>query len=85
MLTKFVIVGLNDGLSSETISDFINLTNKFTSSIILNKREQEANAKSMMELLALSVRKSEELTIKVDGIDQVEAIEDIYKFLSNEV
>ncbi|AEO93457.1 gp197 [Bacillus phage G] len=84
MLTKFVIIGLNDGLTSETVVDFLNLTNEFTSSIILNKRGHEANAKNMMELLALSVRKTEELTIQIDGIDQVEAIEAIYKFLSNE-
>lgn len=84
MLTKFVIIGLNDGLNSETTSDFLNLTNKFTSSIVLNKRGYEVNAKDTMEMLLLSVRKSEELTIKIDGIDQIEAIEAVYNFLSNE-
>lgn len=85
MLTKFVIVELNDGLNSKTIEKFIDLSSRFTSSIILSKRGQEANAKNSMELLALSIRKSEELTIKVDGFDQIEAIEKIYRFLTNEV
>lgn len=84
MVSKFVIVELENGLNATNASAFVNLTGKFTSSIKLKYKNKELDAKSIMGLMSLALYKSSEVTIVVDGPDQVEALEAVSEFLIRE-
>jgi len=65
------------GLHARPASDFIGCASKFSSRIVIKRAgdTEEANAKSIVMLLSLSISKGEEVEIYARGEDEVEAVD----------
>ena len=59
------------------------LANKYKSEITLEKEDKTANAKSIMEVTMLSIAIKDEITIKINGDDEIEAMKAIEELIKN--
>lgn len=72
------------GLHARAAAQLVKLAGKFQSRIVLKRRDKdvEANAKSMLSVLAIAASFNTILTLTVEGKDEVEAfsaIEGLFK------
>jgi len=63
------------GLHARPAALFVKTANRFTSQIVVEKDEQEVNAKSILSVLTLGAGQGAVVTIRAEGEDEVEAIE----------
>ena len=83
MYTKRVAV-INDlGLYGKVASSFIQIANRYKSSIFVEYKNKKVNAKSLLEVLSLSISKGCELSISADGVDEKEAVESLVSFIES--
>ncbi len=77
MYSKKTTIQNSAGLHARPASDFIGLASKFKSKIVIRKvdDEEEANAKSIVMLLALGLAQGEEVEVYAKGEDEVEAVD----------
>ncbi|MDR2302557.1 MAG: phosphoenolpyruvate--protein phosphotransferase, partial [Deltaproteobacteria bacterium] len=69
------IVILNpDGLHARPSAVLSSNAKKFTSSIKIIKGDQEANAKSVVGLMGLSIKQHDSVVVSADGVDSAQAI-----------
>lgn len=73
----------NVGLHARPATLLIKAANKFQSRIIIVKDRIEADAKSILSLITLGAGKGDEILIRVDGVDEVEATESILDVLES--
>ncbi|WP_134682512.1 HPr family phosphocarrier protein [Brevibacillus migulae] len=84
MVTFTVKVEAEGGLHARPASMLVNKANAFDSKIRISKGEKTAEAKSILNIMTLGVKKGEELKIEVDGADEQEAAEALKQlFASN--
>lgn len=69
------------GLHARPAAELVQVANKFKSAISLKMNDKEANAKSIITIMALGVKKNAEVTIIAIGDDEAQAIEAIQKQL----
>ncbi|WP_022935382.1 HPr family phosphocarrier protein [Mesomycoplasma moatsii] len=65
------------GLHARPASELTKIASTFTSEIKIISNGKEGNAKSIMNIMALGIRKDNEITIEAIGSDAEEAIEKI--------
>ncbi|MDD5005142.1 MAG: HPr family phosphocarrier protein [Candidatus Omnitrophica bacterium] len=70
------------GLHARPAALFVQLANKFDSSITVTKDGQEVNGKSIMGILMLAAEKDSEILIVAEGSDAKEAIEALEELIS---
>ena len=83
MITKELIVLNNLGLHARAAAKVVSTANKFESQIIFVKDNKNADARSIMKLLMLSASKGSFISVKIDGIDQNDAMSSIEKLFKN--
>ncbi len=71
------------GLHARASSKFVSLASKFHSQIELCRGTKIVNAKSIMGVMMLAAAKEAELLLKVDGDDEVQAMEALTKLIAN--
>lgn len=74
------------GLHARPAAAFVDLAATFKSNIKLTRLDQPtkvANAKSMIFVLSLAIRKDHELRIQADGEDEQKAIEELSKLVKD--
>ena len=71
------------GLHARAAAKLVQLSNQFSSTIRLEKDGEEADAKSMMEVLMLAAIKDSEMRIVAEGRDEGEALEEISGLINN--
>jgi phosphocarrier protein len=74
MLEKKVIVQHKVGLHARPAARFAQLSKQFESSIFVSCHNRKADAKSLLGLLSLGVSSGDEISIRTDGIDQLDAL-----------
>jgi len=57
------------GLHARPAARFVQAASRFTSRIVIRHDGREANAKSLIALLGLTIRPSTEITLEADGPD----------------
>lgn len=74
---KQVVVTVNSevGLHARPASLFVKKANEFSSSITVQKGEREVDAKRLLGVMSLGVKKGESITITAVGDDEQEAID----------
>ncbi|MBN2300400.1 MAG: HPr family phosphocarrier protein [Acholeplasmataceae bacterium] len=80
MYKKTVQVKNQSGLHARPGSDFVALATKFNSNIKINKVDQPnrvANAKSIIFVLSLGIKKDTILDISAEGSDEVAAVDQL--------
>ncbi|MBD5423178.1 MAG: HPr family phosphocarrier protein [Mycoplasma sp.] len=70
------------GLHARPASELIKIASSFTSDIKIIAKGKEGNAKSIMNIMALGIKKDDEITIEANGADADQAIEKLKSELS---
>lgn len=71
------------GLHARPAAVFSQAAARFASSITLGKSDGEANAKSVLSVLKLDVRKGDTITIRAEGSDEQEALTELVKLVED--
>lgn len=84
LLEKQVEVKLETGLQARPAAQFVQEANRFQSDIFIEKEDKKINAKSIMGIMSIAVRRGEKIQLVVDGVDEEEAMESLTKFIESE-
>jgi len=84
MYEKKVVVKADTGVHARPAMTLVRKATKYKSKINLIKDETEADAKSIMSLLALAILKGTSITIRASGEDEQEAVEALWQIIEND-
>ncbi len=83
MIKKKLYIKNALGLHARAAGRFVEMTNRFNSEIYLLKNSVVVDAKSIMGIIAMGVKKDDEIDISIDGIDEEEAMEAVEMLLNS--
>ena len=85
MYSKRTTIKNQTGLHARPASEFIAMASKFSSRITIKKlsEDEDANAKSIVMLLALGLAMGEEGEIVAKGDDEVEAVDSLIALIDS--
>lgn len=69
------------GIHARPAGLFAKQATGYQSSITISKDDKEVDAKRIIAVMSLGVKKDQEITIKADGTDEEAAIDGLKKFL----
>ena len=69
------------GLHARAAAQLVRMANEYNSDISLIKSNQQANAKTIMEVLMLGATQGEDLTVEARGDDEEHAVEAIVQLI----
>ena len=81
MIKKPVKIQLSEGLDARPIALLVQEASQYSSSVYIEVDQKQVNAKSIMAVMSLGVKKGNEVIITADGADEEEAIAEIQKVL----
>ncbi len=82
MKTFKVKIENRSGLHARPASRFVQTCMKFKSNVTICKSDKCANAKNILQVLALGIDCGDEATIKIDGEDEETAFNEILTLLT---
>ena len=71
------------GLHARPAAEFVKLATQFQSEIWVRKQELEVNGKSIMGMMMLAAECGAEITIRADGDDASEAVDQLTALVNN--
>jgi phosphocarrier protein HPr len=71
------------GLHARAASKFVNVTNRFTSKIEVSNTGKVVNGKSIMSIMLLAATQGTQLFLRIDGDDEVEALQAITSLIAD--
>ena len=71
------------GLHARAAAKLINVASNFEADVLIQKGENEVNGKSILGLLMLAAQQGCWLTVKTDGEDETEAMDEIEKLIES--
>ena len=80
---KEIVIQNKLGLHARPASQFVQLTSKFSSDIILRRGEEEVNGKSIMGVLMLAAPRGTKIKVIARGDDAGEALDRIEHLIAN--
>ncbi|MFB9760557.1 HPr family phosphocarrier protein [Ectobacillus funiculus] len=83
MMERKVVIQLQHGLQARYANQFVQKSSSFNSEISIVKNGRMAAAKGIMGVMALVIRKGEEITLLANGSDEQDAIVTLEGFLSS--
>lgn len=84
VVKKKLIIKNKQGLHARPAALFVQLANKFDSSITVKKDKEVVNGKSIMGILMLGAERGSEVFLEADGEDAHLAIIELEKILGEE-
>lgn len=84
VIKKKIIVKNKSGLHARPAALFVQLANKFDSTITVKKDKTSVNGKSIMGILMLAAGQGSEIQIQVEGQDAKEAILELEKLVTKD-
>lgn len=82
MLTKKIKINIPKDLEARPIALLVQVASQFESSIYLEYENKRVNAKSIMGMMTISLNIGEEVTVSVTGNDEIDAMNNIERYLS---
>lgn len=82
MLTKKIRINIPKDLEARPIALLVQVASQFESSIYLEYENKRVNAKSIMGMMTISLNIGEEVTVSVTGNDEIDAMNNIERYLS---
>ena len=79
---KYIITD-EQGIHARPAGFLVKLAGEYPCNITIGKEDRFVDAKRIMGIMSLGVKKGEEITIKADGEQEQEAINAIEKFLND--
>ena len=83
MLKKTITIGLSSGLEARPVAMLVQIASQYESVIYVESQNARVNAKSIMGMMTLGLSAGESVVVSVDGNDEMDAIENIEKYLSS--
>ena len=83
MLKKKITVKNKLGLHARAAVKFVNVANRFGSSVRIEKDGAEIDGKSILGILTLAAVQGSQITIKVSGKDEEKAIKALVTLINN--
>lgn len=83
MLERQVTICNKLGLHARASAKLVGCVSHYASDIRLCKDQQEVNAKSIMGIMMLAASNGTRLTIKVDGDDEIEAMQTLVELIES--
>ena len=85
MVDSTILVSNELGLHARAAAKLVKTAKEFKSEIVLmnSDRTQEANAKSILSVLALAASCGTELIVKAEGVDEAEAILEVVRLFDD--
>jgi phosphocarrier protein HPr len=83
MKVSTITINHPTGLHARPAALFVQVASKFQSRIWVEKGSKKVNAKSIMGVMSLSVRKGDEVIITADGKDEKNAMEAIKRMVES--
>lgn len=83
MIEKIITIINKLGLHARASSKFVTLASKFHSQIELCRDKKIVNAKSIMGVMMLAAPMGTELLLKIQGEDEIEAMEALTHLINN--
>ena len=77
MVHEQIVITNKLGLHARAAAKLVQLSSQFTSRITLDKDDQTADAKSIMEVLMLTGTKDSVVTISAQGKDEKDALNEV--------
>lgn len=71
------------GVHAKVAANIVNIASQYEADIILSYNNENANMKSILNILALGIRSNESIEITIEGNDEYEASKVIYNFFKN--
>ena len=84
VLERKLIVGLKEGLHARPATQFVKLARGFSANLEIVREGISANAKSAVKLMLLGVKEGDEISIRADGEDAVQALQALGDFAACE-
>ena len=81
MKTARITITNKRGLHARAAAKLVQLSHQFDSTIKVTKDQEEADAKSIMDLLMLAGSKDSVITLSVEGNDEEMAIEEVQRLI----
>lgn len=83
MTTKDITIGIQTGLEARPVAVCVQVASQFDSKIYVEYGSKKVNAKSIMGMMSLGIAAGETVKISADGTDEVDAVNQIEEYLSN--
>lgn len=83
MLKRKIIVRNKLGLHARAAVKFVNMANRFSSSVRIEKDGNEINGKSILGILTLAAVQGSQITLKVSGLDEIRALKALVELIKN--
>lgn len=83
MTTKTVTIQNDVGLHARPATFFIQKANSYKSTIVIEKGNRRANAKSLLGVLSLGIEKGHDIIVRAEGVDEADAVEGLADLLLN--
>jgi len=81
MIKNNVSIKNEMGLTARAAATFVQHTNRYACDIFIHKDDAMIDAKSIMGIISLGIRKGAEITITCEGIDENRAMEDLVEIV----
>lgn len=82
MIKEKLTIKNKTGLHARPAAIFVETAKKFRSNIIIEKTGKRANAKNILQILALGVDYGDEVTLIIEGEDEKEAEKELVNLLT---
>jgi phosphotransferase system enzyme I (PtsI) len=77
-----VLVRVREGLHARPATEFVKLARSFSADVEIACGDKSANAKSVVKLMLLGIKEADEITLRAEGADAVEALESLANFVA---
>ena len=84
-IRKEVIIKNPQGLHARPAAMFVQVTNKYTADVTVQRDEEKVNGKSIMGILTLGAHKGSKIILEAEGEDAQALIDELEELLSREV
>lgn len=81
MISKKITIRIPSGLEARPVALLVQVASQYESSVYVELEEKRVNAKSIMGMMSLGLPAGDEITVIADGTDEIEAMENIEKYL----
>lgn len=85
MKKEKVILQNENGLHARPAGELVRLVSTFKSDVSLTVNDKKINAKSILAIMSLGIKKGSEIEIECNGEDEEEAINKIIDAINNKI
>lgn len=82
MITQDFVILAPQGIHARPATTLIRLVKNFKSAVSLKKGEKNVRLNSMLNILSMTIKGGETITVIVDGADEVEALQAVSLFFT---